>query len=244
MSEQRINLLPKEALDFYHKSRRATVLTRILIGLSILAFLVTVFAATAVVYLIILTNADMNRLRVVEGSQELRRAGELEELISGFSQELTVLRDLKVTQYDPSFLVREIINVLPVAARIRRLQLSFDEDPLVAVVSEFAVKDPANNAPVITLHGIAETRKDVLDFQHALAAFDFVFSVEAPTENIIYPTNAHFAFELTLLPAAEAAKVKIEASENVDNTEQIEAVTEDTVEEPEEDVREEISTEG
>lgn len=236
MSHHQVNLLPEEALEIYHKHRRGTVASRIIEGVAILCLLVGVFAGSAALYLRLISEADQERLTVVEGSQELRRSEELEKLISGFSQELVVLRDLKVKQYDPTFLVREFINVLPENAQLTRFQLSFlPEDEAEAAA---ALANPATNAPTIYLQGTAATRADVLAFQHAMETFDFVSTIEAPTQNIIYPTNATFVFELELIPAAVAERVKIEASENVGSEEEESAPEPVSEEAPAEEVAE------
>ena len=95
MSHHQVNLLPEEALEIYHKHRRGTVTSRIIEGVAILCILVGVFAGSAALYLKLIAEADQERLMVVEGSQELRRAEELEGLISGFSpHELNAIRRL------------------------------------------------------------------------------------------------------------------------------------------------------
>lgn len=198
-----------------------SVFTRLMFGIGILALLVLVFVGSSAAYLYVLIDAGENRLDVLEKSEELRRSEEFEAQIASFTQELVVLRDLKVQQYDPSFLVRSIVDLLPPHARLLRFQLVFEDETQlpIAVIEESpdAAVAPPSNAPTLNLQGIADTRRDVLDFQHAMEALPFVQEVEAPISNIIHPTDVSFSFTLTLVPPAIAQKVKIDASENVGN---------------------------
>jgi Tfp pilus assembly protein PilN len=215
----RINLLPPDTIAAYHRARRNAVLSRIVLGIGMLALIEAVFAASTWLYLRELTVAEEARYAVVSKSEELRRASELEDQLDGFAKELVVLRDLKVTQYDPSFLVREISNQLPQGAVLRQFQLVFEDSTSTrgargSAAARARAAAMANGAPQITLAGGAETRRDVLDFEGRLKTLEFVQEVESPIENIIHPEDVSFTFDLTLIPAAQAGRVKIEASEN------------------------------
>jgi len=215
---QRINLLPPDTITAYHRARRSAVLARIITGIGLLALIGAVFVGSTWLYLKELTDAEDVRYAVVSKSEELRRASALEAQLDGFAQELSVLRDLKVAQYDPSFLVREIANQLPQDAVLRQFHLVFEKEAGAKTSSKTSARMP-DGAPIISLSGSAATRRDVLDFEDRLVALAFVQAVDAPIENIIHPEDVAFTFDLTLVPAAQAEKTKIEASENVATSE-------------------------
>ena len=105
------------------------------------------------------------------------------------SQGVIILRGRK-PQYDPAFLVRGVLGALPQGARLLTFNLFFESTERGASAEKKGL--------MIFVDGKANTRGDVLAFQHALEALSFTESLEGPLENLIKPTNASFSFAVTL----------------------------------------------
>lgn len=198
-----VNLLPQQAFESYTQSRRYAVFSRVIGGIALLFLVAAVFAGASLQYLATVTKAEGERLEIAQRSEELKRAETFEERLRAFSSELSVLRVLKNPQYDPSMLVRQISEALPVGASLQAMTMSFgsasEDDGADGDVAEKNA-GASSSAPQLFLTGIAGTRGDILDFQHALEELPFVESVDAPLENIIKPTDAAFSFSLILVP--------------------------------------------
>jgi Tfp pilus assembly protein PilN len=192
-----INLLPEAALKAYRKSRRWLIMSRILWGIGSFVLILLIFFVVAWQYLVIVRASEKDRLESVKRAEasRLERATRAETALGDLVKELRVLRDLEKPQYDPSDIVRRIVEVLPKNARLTTITVTLES-------FEATAKKGETPRQKIFVSGNAATRSDVLAFEHALKALPFAASVESPIENILKPVDTTFSFTIFLKPLA------------------------------------------
>lgn len=224
MSSKTLNLLPQEAVRAYVRSRRVTIISRLLFGIAVLFALFAVFAGVAWQYLAIIHKAEEKQEAIAQKSAELAVATEFEGKLQDLTKGLKVLRKLSEPQYDPSALLRDVVAALPVNATLQMITVNFQGKTATAVKSGSSSEGTSTSTKpgtqqssktsgaqnegmqLVFLSGNAATRADVLALQHALESLSYVQSVDAPVTNILKPEDTTFSFALTLKPFSSLSK--------------------------------------
>lgn len=169
-------------------------LVRVLVGLTALGVVFLVLSGSVFVYLLIVRNAEGERLRVVEQQPQLVAAKILEANIRNASSRLEgagmVLQEVDPLLFD---VMRKTAAVFPQGITLDTMNMRRDA----------ALEDPADSkktirAVVVDITGIAATRKDVLSLERALKELDGFVSLVSPIENIALSRDAKFRMTLVL----------------------------------------------